>query len=77
MIKHFCDVCGDEITEKNRLDENVEPARLRTTLYRNGMQLGVEVITVRNGTANSGEFCKYCVLDALYKLDDRPQSAQG
>lgn len=34
-------------------------------------KLTVEVITSKEGCANDGDFCKYCILDALYKLDDR------
>jgi len=34
--------------------------------------LQVEVLETKDGTSNAGEFCRYCVLDALQKLDDRP-----
>ena len=84
MTKHFCDKCSDEITEKNECNGgNVVGSRLGTTIkFRPKGRLiidpedrfTVEILTSFNGTANAGEFCKYCVLDALYKLDDRPHS---
>lgn len=37
----------------------------------NGRRMEVEVVTSLSGTYNDGDFCKYCILDALYELDDR------
>jgi hypothetical protein len=68
-VKYFCDQCGDEITNRNK----IETGRLKASIGH----LGVEVIVSQNQTANDGEYCKYCVLDALYKLDDRPREASA
>lgn len=71
MRKYFCDVCGDEITQNNTV---VGPRdRLTATIHVPGTKrkYSVEVITGLDGCANDGDFCKYCVLEALQKLDDR------
>lgn len=79
MIRTFCDCCGDEITDRNsvaargnalgRLTANVKPKK------HGGETMGVEVITAGEGTWNKGHFCKYCVIDAINTLDDRPRAA--
>lgn len=75
MIKQFCDQCGDEILEPNALPMSARGfPRLTTTMGH----LGVEVIVSQNGASNAGQYCKYCVLEALYRLDDRAdQRAQS
>jgi len=77
MVKYFCDSCGVEITKSNsvcggkmcsgRLGAIVKAKKGRVN------SLSVEIITSLNATANDGIFCKYCVLDALQALDDRPK----
>jgi hypothetical protein len=63
------------------MDESTTPSlgqnlgRLEATLKHGTSTLKAEVLTTWNGTANAGDICKYCVLDALYKLDDRPKAA--
>lgn len=71
MIKYFCDCCGGEIIERDKKGRN-PLHRLTANLKRGGAELQVEVIETKDGTSNAGEFCKYCVLDALRGLDDRP-----
>lgn len=68
MIKAFCDQCGKEITDKNAATGGSSKRRLCTSIGH----LSVEVMTAQNGVSNAGDYCKYCILDALYKLDDRP-----
>ena len=75
MTKSFCDVCGVELdnrnlpsggfTVKSRLG-----AELRTS---DGRVFHFEVIGAVGKCANDGEFCKYCILDALNRTDDRPR----
>ena len=68
MIKRYCDKCGAEITDKNIANFNNRiSAEIKT---RNGRMM-VEVISGKDSTWNDGDFCKYCILDALYTLDDR------
>lgn len=69
MIRYFCDCCDKEITERNPL------RRLTAKLKRGNSELQVEVIEAKDGTSNAGHFCRYCVLDALLSLDDRPRAA--
>ena len=70
MIKHFCDVCGNELTDENCVPHDAgRPHRLRY----DKSTLMFEITTGLKGTWNSGDFCKYCVIDAINKLDDRPR----
>lgn len=71
MIRYFCDCCGTEISERDNKGRNTL-GRLTATLSRGASKLQVDVIESRDGTSNAGQFCNYCVLDALAKLDDRP-----
>jgi len=72
MIKTFCDICRTEITADNKVDPNLEHNRLKTTLEAELTRLEVEVVHSIDGAPNHGDVCKYCILDALYTLDDRP-----
>jgi hypothetical protein len=78
MIKRFCDICKEEITTENRIDGDRMKTELRCASNIKDAQdsiLKVEVMTSHNQVTNAGDFCKYCVLKALYKLDDRPKEA--
>jgi hypothetical protein len=74
MIRYFCDCCGEELAERDTKDRN-RLHRLTAKLKRGNSELQVEVIETKDGTSNSGNFCRYCVLDALASLDDRPRAA--
>jgi len=79
VIRYYCDGCGEEITAKNECagaGVNTHTERLGTTIVtkRGKVLLGIEVLTSADKTWNSGNWCKYCVLDALYMLDDRVPS---
>jgi hypothetical protein len=74
MIKRFCDICGNEITKDSSIVSSAPGERLGATIKKNGAELKVEILTSVDGTANKGDVCKHCVLDALYRLDDRPRA---
>lgn len=72
MIRYFCDCCGEEIVTR---DKDRNPLyRLTAKLQKGSSVLQVEVIESKDGTSNAGDFCRYCVLEALQKLDDRPRA---
>jgi len=75
--KYFCDMCDRQLTDETMPNGGFNGVnRLGTSLTRPGKpMLKVEVMTFKGQTANDGDWCKYCILDALYKLDDRPQVA--
>jgi hypothetical protein len=73
MIRRFCDMCGNEITKKDMPGRN-KLGRLNAEQESGKHKLRVEVIESGDGCSNSGDFCIYCVLDALQTLDDRPRS---
>jgi len=82
MIKRFCDICETEITKANSLNLDNGGFRMQAEIegkysVYGKSKLKVEVITSLDGTANEGDFCKYCILDALYKLDDRPRAMKS
>lgn len=67
-------MCGREITVENKaIGSTVSIGRLGTSLKKDGKVLNVELIT-GNGTWNDGIFCKYCIIEAFKKLDDRPKA---
>lgn len=72
MIRYFCDCCGQELKGRDA-DGRIPGGRLKATLKNGNSELTVEIIESKDGVGNSGHFCRYCVLDALAKLDDRPQ----
>lgn len=77
--KYFCDFCDAELTDANRCSGATDGIRLGGERQARGSmqtRISVEVMTARNGVWNSGDFCKYCVIDAVNSLDDRPRSAK-
>lgn len=75
-IKRFCDKCKTEITDNNNCSGGkVSESRLGTSIKTKEGTLSVELLHSWNGTANAGDFCKYCIIDAFISLDDRPRSA--
>lgn len=87
MTKYFCDKCGEEITVKNactggsfatsRMGTVIEFRPFDLDPYAPAKRFKIEVMTSLDGQANDGCFCKYCVLDALFRLDDRPRAKAG
>ena len=66
-IKYFCDKCKKEITAKN----SVPGGGLKT---QNLGALSIEIITSLGSCANAGHWCKYCIIDEVNTLDDRPKA---
>jgi hypothetical protein len=67
MIRTYCDVCEQEITETNKPEYDnymraEGPSQLCVSIHF-GKYLG--------NNEWRGNYCKYCVLDAILKLDDR------
>ena len=62
MKKSYCDKCENEITKDNVFN-NFE------------FELAKHTFTVNEPDAQCIDFdiCKYCVIDAIKKLDDRPK----
>lgn len=79
MIKHFCDRCGTEITEENECRHRGGLTAPEQVGRLSG-EWGVVAFCVMTGNAktktwNGGDFCKYCVIDAINSMDDRPTQA--
>lgn len=75
MIKHFCDCCGNEITDENEIPIKFIAKRTSSTKVKKKIELTVTMIVSKNDVANDGDFCKYCAFDAVKYLDDRPTNA--
>ena len=74
MIRRYCDCCKAEMVNVVGVREGLNKVGdMTATIDRNGAQLTVSVIHCANGAAARGDVCKYCILDALYELDDRPK----
>ena len=72
MINTFCDCCGDEIVGDNVLNGGTIGRLGAKVKSANAMkELEVEIITIKDGVANAGDFCLYCVLAALNTADKR------
>lgn len=76
MIKTFCDCCDNEITKENTLFPMGErsKAEIRGKKGSRYEKLIVDIVAVRDDIGNYGDWCKYCVLDAISNLDDRPKA---
>lgn len=72
MVRYFCDQCSLEIKESETRERN-PLHRLTVTIGKGDRTLTVEVVESKDGVANAGHFCRYCVIDAINKLDDRPR----
>lgn len=70
MIKLFCDICGNELLKYNTPNGGLNNMRLSNKISASNM-LEVEIITAVNGVWNGGDVCKYCIIDAVKKIDDR------
>ena len=72
MTKTYCDGCGKEITAANECcGGHVVESRLGTEMKKNGKRLRLELMHSTNDKWNDGHWCKYCIIDAFSKLDDR------
>lgn len=71
MIRYFCDYCEKEIDNNNRIDGD----RLKTEITSRQNFMTVEVVTSTADMAKDCHFCKYCVIEAVNRLDDRPKPA--
>ena len=63
-IKYFCDQCDVEITDQNTCGG-------RLTSRWNKLQFEV-MVGPTQGAWNAGNWCKYCIIDAVQSCDDRP-----
>ncbi len=75
MTKRYCDKCNREMNDSNTPMGGPNLGRIEAALKHGTSQLTAVVLTTWKGVENAGDICKYCVLDALYELDDRPRSA--
>lgn len=74
MTKAFCDFCGQEITDTNNCFGGFNSdTRLGVEMVGKKTKniLNVEFLLSKNGMANEVDACRYCVIDAIKKLDDR------
>lgn len=79
MIRRYCDICGREAV-------SVTSPRLASEMNRGSIGGGIQLMAAKpvvrfeimcgaGPAMNGGDVCKYCVLDAINTLDDRPQQA--
>lgn len=76
MIKYYCDCCHAEIPEANACTGGFpHDSRLGGTIEGPGEApaRSVTVLTATDGDWDHGDYCRYCVIDMVKSLDDRPQ----
>jgi hypothetical protein len=74
--KTYCDMCGEEITSRNEaVGSSFSGSRLggKTQDPTKQRWMCFEVSTGLDNVWNAGNFCKYCIIDAIKRLDNRPQ----
>ena len=71
MKKYYCDCCGVELDDSNHAKNNLN-SQIKSSVSKE-IKLTVEVVCAKNHTWNDGDWCKYCVIDAINELDDRPR----
>ena len=72
MKRYFCDVCGSEIGDENAQCAGSTGNRVAAEVIGKHGKLSVEVHAAINDTWNAGDVCKYCIIDAVNRADDRP-----
>jgi hypothetical protein len=78
MIKHFCDKCHVEITDKTRPENSLiggTKGRLGRSVASRNNSFEFEIIVGMNGTSNGVDLCKYCIIDMVNTADDRGRAA--
>lgn len=78
MRKTYCAICGDVITDKNKpanFGEGVNPMYALVGKLKKGGFVNVQVLG-SDYVKYDIDYCKYCILDAIYKLDDRPTEGE-
>lgn len=73
MQKHYCDVCEKEMTDATTPSGGKSGGRVARKVAMGTSTLEIEIMHYWNGTANAGDVCKYCLIDLLKDLDDRPK----
>ena len=66
MKKVFCDKCGEQITDQNRMSKDALSRIIK------GVTILAEVKITFVDKKDEVDICKYCQIDAIKKLDDRP-----
>lgn len=75
MVRRYCDYCNREIIGPSVPKGgtiNTHAGRLGTEITCGRTRLRIEIITGDDEAWNKGDFCKYCIIEAVKKLDDRP-----
>jgi hypothetical protein len=68
MTKFFCDICGAELKAS-------EHTFFAVCNFKQGNitnKLNVKITIGKNNEEGEGDFCLYCIIDAVKDLDDRP-----
>ena len=78
MTKHFCDGCGQELTKEMQSGLGVgREFKLKSEPYKSKKMGFISVkVSLCASQENCGEFCKYCIIDAIAECDDRPKEAK-
>lgn len=70
-VKRFCDVCNKEITHENKRSRDLPSDRLMGESHGLAFVITTGRVEGRNKIWNAGDFCDYCIIDAVNSLDNR------
>ena len=69
MIKTFCDICDKEITKDNEYEGEISEVCFTKGQIRQTISCSI----VTHFSHPDNDICKYCLIDAINKLDNRPK----
>lgn len=75
MIKHYCDICGQEITAKTKKPDNQMFGEIKSGCGLPSLTIQVGVYEIDPRGDEDADVCKYCIIDAVNMVDDRPKQA--
>ena len=72
MIKRFCDICHSHLDATNIIDDTEIGPGIVTDSTAQDKNKCIRIAGVVMDD-NNDDVCKYCIIDAINKHDDRPQ----
>lgn len=77
VINYTCDTCGGPIPIRPKTLNIPEHAENLVVEVKQGFEFQVERCNGRAEDWDDQHVCKYCFIDAVNRLDDRDQRAEG
>ena len=76
MIKTYCDICGDEITNQNIIGVDNFGTHIQIPKSKETLKILLKIVVKTNTTVKEIDCCRYCLIDVVKKMDDRIRPAK-